>query len=176
MKMDEGQDILSTCHLVIFRGGAHDLMSSTTQVNRPGELLVTLRLIWLDPPPRIVDNQPAVVGMPDASKFVYSGTPRADGAESYLATVRVRPRQDDAPPDFAGPFVHGPKGERFLYLGWRHADGHWIRRWKIMLDAITWTQIEEVAATPQSALQATMRGGNRARVSFEDNGWKIYEG
>jgi hypothetical protein len=34
--------------------------------------------------------------------------------------------------DFRGPFVHGPRGERFLYLNWT-ANGVGFRRAKIQL-------------------------------------------
>lgn len=151
-------------------------MALTSTKNRPGEQNIRLRLLWLDPPPRDYDGQPAVVGMPDADKSVHTGAPRAAGAEEHQITVAVRARVQDAPPDFAGPFVHGRKGERFLYFGWQHAHGHWIRRWKVLLTAITWTQIEQAAALPQGGLHATVRGGNRARVSFVDDAWTLYDG
>ena len=43
-------------------------------------------------------------------------------------------------PDFAGPYVHGKKGDRFLYLSWGTvgADGRFtmFRRAKLMLGAV----------------------------------------
>ena len=52
----------------------------------------------------------------------------------------------DALPDFAGPFVQGPSGERFVYLDIGTCAGQtntpWSRRLKIPLSGITWDLIE----------------------------------
>jgi hypothetical protein len=45
--------------------------------------------------------------------------------------------------DFGGPFVHGKRGERFVYLSWSEGTGGMFRRAKLMLaeapvaDAVT---------------------------------------
>lgn len=53
---------------------------------------------------------------------------------SWSTEVRVVERDDER--DFAGPAVHGRRGERFLYLTWGEFDGHdfdMFRRAKLML-------------------------------------------
>jgi uncharacterized protein DUF5990 len=56
-------------------------------------------------------------------------------------TVRVK-RGKDVLADFAGPFVQGPSGERFVYLDIGTYAGQtntpWSRRLKIPLSGITW--------------------------------------
>jgi hypothetical protein len=46
----------------------------------------------------------------------------------------------DGAPDFRGPFVHGKRGDRFLYLSWGTVDdaNHFemFRRAKLMFDAV----------------------------------------
>ena len=52
-------------------------------------------------------------------------------------------------PDFAGPFVQGPSGERFVYLDIGTCAGQentpWSRRLKIPLSGITWDQVNSRA-------------------------------
>jgi hypothetical protein len=56
-------------------------------------------------------------------------------------TVAVKSGKDVLP-DFAGPFVQGPSGERFVYLDIGTCAGQmntpWSRRLKIPLSGITW--------------------------------------
>jgi len=60
-------------------------------------------------------------------------------------TVAVKSGKDVLP-DFAGPFVQGPSGERFVYLDIGTCAGQtntpWSRRLKIPLSGITWDLIE----------------------------------
>lgn len=39
-------------------------------------------------------------------------------------------------PDLRGPYVHGRRGARFLYLSWVHAPGGMFRRAKLVLDSV----------------------------------------
>ena len=56
-------------------------------------------------------------------------------------SVTVRTGKEDLP-DFAGPFVQGPSGDRFVYLDIGTYAGQtntsWTRRLKIPLGGITW--------------------------------------
>src|SRR5262245_30634714 len=58
--------------------------------------------------------------------------------------VTVRPDKDDAP-DFFGPFVHGVRGDRYVYIDIGTYAGqtntHWSRRLKVPLSCITWALI-----------------------------------
>ena len=64
-------------------------------------------------------------------------------------TVRAKATGKDATPNFLGPFVQGPTGERFVYIDIGTYAGQtgtcWSRRLKIPLRGITWKMIEEVA-------------------------------
>jgi hypothetical protein len=56
--------------------------------------------------------------------------------------------------DFRGPFVHGKRGDRFLYLSWGTVDDNggfeMFRRAKLMFDAV-----------PADVVQAAQRPGHR---------------
>jgi len=58
--------------------------------------------------------------------------------------VAVRTGKDNGP-DFAGPFVQGPVGERFFYIDIGTYAGQtnteWSRRLKVPLSGITWGEI-----------------------------------
>jgi hypothetical protein len=64
---------------------------------------------------------------------------RPDGELELETRVRAEWRDEGRGLDFSGPFIQGSPGARFLYLGWRPANGpvdRWIRRWKIALGGI----------------------------------------
>lgn len=52
--------------------------------------------------------------------------------------------------DFRGPYVHGRRGARFVYLSWQAADSGRFRRAKLMLDAVS-------ADTLRDALDQALR-------------------
>jgi hypothetical protein len=55
----------------------------------------------------------------------------------------------------SGAFAHGPPAARFLYLGWRNAQGAFAQRLKLPLSPIAWA--DATAAIAQSrALAATL--------------------
>jgi len=95
---------------------------------------IRLRLICAGGPAELWNGKPTTFGLQDKKLGLLTGTARADGSIRFDFDAGV----DDLGP--VGPYVHGKPGERFLYLGWRPADGaanDWIRRWKIRLDGIT---------------------------------------
>lgn len=53
-------------------------------------------------------------------------------------------------PDLRGPYVHGRRGSRFLYLSWLRPDGM-FRRAKLMLDSVP---AELLANAEKTGLQA----------------------
>ncbi|MCU1401430.1 MAG: hypothetical protein JWN62_4539 [Acidimicrobiales bacterium] len=97
-------------------------------------------------------------------------------------TVDVRVKSDDGRLDFAGPAVHGRRGERFLYLTWGDvgADGRFAMfcRAKLMLDAID-TGLVSAAQAAGRVLVATIgltdaHGGPRgARVEPPAMRWTV---
>src|SRR6185295_9567553 len=84
------------------------------------------------------------VGLQSGRDDVVRGRETADGLEFDVA-IDVK-RSDDGSPDFRGPLVHGPKGERFLYVTWGHlVDGRheMFRRLKLYLSPLeraAWSQ------------------------------------
>jgi len=70
--------------------------------------------------------------------------------------VAVRTAKDNQP-DFAGPFVQGPTGERFFYINVGTYAGQtnteWSRRLKVPLSGITWGAIRS-----QKTLVASIPG------------------
>ena len=84
------------------------------------------------------------VGLQSGRDDLVSGRDVPDGL-AFDVTIDVK-RSDDGSPDFRGPLVHGPKGERFLYVTWGHlADGRheMFRRLKLYLSPLEraqWSQ------------------------------------
>lgn len=114
---------------------------------------------------RLVSNQEiplrsdaARVGV-QKGKIVEQDVP-ADSPELAF-TVSFELRGDpnsDSVPDFAGPFVHGPRGERFLYLSWgarNSTSGEWnlVARTKIRLSILTWEILAQAQSDPNRVLQ-----------------------
>ena len=70
---------------------------------------------------------------------------------------------DDGSTDFAGPFVHGKRGERFVYLTWGSGSGDaftMFRRAKIMLSdapATTGTVVAHVKLTDSCGMPLCAR-------------------
>ncbi len=79
---------------------------------------------------------------------------------TYTFSIKVKTGKDEQP-DFAGPFVQGPVGERFVYLNIGTSAGQlnspWTRRLKVPLRGITWNMVKQ-AAGPGRALQTTVPG------------------
>ena len=67
----------------------------------------------------------------------------------FRPTFRVRRLADDSA-NFLGPFAHGPRAERFIYLNWSIIAGNVVTerpgRIKLHLNHITSTQVEKAVA------------------------------
>jgi len=101
-------------------------------------------------------------------------------------SVHLKPGKGNLP-NFLGPFVQGPPGERFVYLDIGafagQANSCWNRRLKIPLRGITWDMIDKVAdASPKSqsskALEARVPGtgsdgGPSCGTVKHFPGWKL---
>ena len=123
---------------------------------------VNLRVIVGAVPPNVRDGVETVFGLQDQDRALHVPL---SVARDYAFDVPMTLRWTVEGFDFAGPFVHGKRGERFLYIGWRPADGKdddWIRRWKIRLTSF-----------PESVTDAlSTRGAVQARVTTEyDRVW-----
>ncbi len=89
-------------------------------------------------------------------------TQRSKGEDlSFEFTVRVKTGKDSAP-NFLGPVIQGPSGERFVYIDIGTSAGQketcWSRRLKVPLRGITWDMIDRVLANSSSILETRVPG------------------
>ena len=89
-------------------------------------------------------------------------TQRSKGEDlSFEFTVRVKTGEDSAP-NFLGPVIQGPSGERFVYIDIGTSAGQketcWSRRLKVPLRGITWDMIDRVLANSSSILETRVPG------------------
>ncbi|NJM24925.1 MAG: hypothetical protein HC859_04825 [Bacteroidia bacterium] len=65
-------------------------------------------------------------------------------------------------PSFAGPYVQGPAGGKFVYIDIGTYAGqtgtHWARRLKIPLTGINWNTVDKLHANPSLVLQTVVPG------------------
>jgi uncharacterized protein DUF5990 len=109
-------------------------------------------------------------------------TQRSKGKDlSFEFTVRAKPGKDSAP-NFLGPLVQGPTGERFVYIDIGTYAGQketcWSRRLKIPLRGITWDMIDRVSANAGLLLETRIPGtgqdGSPACAMVKPfPGWKL---
>jgi hypothetical protein len=85
----------------------------------------------------------------------------AEAAE-WTLDVRVK-TADDGALDFAGPAVHGKRGERFLYLTWGEVGEdeafQMFRRAKLMLDAVDPALIRKAEADGELLAKIVLTDG-----------------
>jgi len=119
---------------------------------------LTLRIVVEKPPAGIdfgVQN-----GKGNAYETVQ--TQRSKGTDlSFEFMVRVK-TGTNSPPNFLGPFVHGPTGERFVYIDIGTCAGQTgtacSRRMKIPLKDISSDVVERVLADTHSLLETRVAG------------------
>lgn len=126
---------------------------------------IHLVLICRDAPPPEHEGRPMEFGLQDARQVLHPGAPLPGGALRFELDAAVKVRRGGAP-DLGGPFVHGPAGGRFLYLGWRAIGGAaWTRRYKIPLAGISPQLLDA------GALHATVSAAERAATLSLLDGW-----
>jgi len=103
--------------------------------------MITLRLV-LERPPAGID-----FGLQEGhgSAFQVVQKQRSKGGDlEFEFTVNAKAGRDHLP-NFTGPFVQGPVGERFVYINIGtyagQTDTCWSRRLKIPLSGITWEML-----------------------------------
>jgi hypothetical protein len=111
---------------------------------------MTLRIVLLQPPAGIDFGLQKGKG----SNYEIVQKQRSTGSDlQFELELGVKPG-----PDFNGPFVQGPKGERFIYIGIGtyagQSDSQWSRRLKVPLTGIT-----ETSGTLQTRIVGTARDG-----------------
>ena len=132
----------------------------------------------------ILENPPANVdfGLQKGSGNNYETIQKQRSGSGDLVfdfTIGVKTAKDGSP-DFSGPVVQGPAGNRFVYIGIGTYAGNmvseWSRRLKVPLTGITRGVIDRVKANPGMSLQAhvagTAKDGTPACATVKPfNGW-----
>ena len=109
-----------------------------------------------------------------------AGLPAGKDALAWTTLVTVKTGADGQP-DFAGPAVHGKKGERFFYLSWssdRFGHREMFRRLKAHLRDLTAAQIAEAVKTEAklvARVHAIAKDGGPACASVKllGGGWSV---
>ena len=108
-------------------------------------------------------------------------TQRSKGKDLNFDFIVRAKGGNDAEPNFLGPFVQGPTGERFVYIDIGTYAGQtatgWSRRLKIPLRGITWKMIEEVIEE-ESLLETRVVGKGKdgspsCATPKPFSGWKL---
>jgi hypothetical protein len=121
-----------------------------------------LRIVLTDPPAGIDYALQSGSG----NKYESIGK-QVSGVGNLAFDLSVKLKTDkDALPDFAGPFVQGSKGERFIYIGIGtyagNIDSPWGRRLKVPLKDISPAVIANVMAGKALVLETIVPGTDRA--------------
>ena len=109
-----------------------------------------------------------------------AGIPAGPDALAWMTEVALKAGPDGAP-DFAGPAVHGKRGERFFYLSWsseKHGHREMFRRIKVHLRDVTSEQIERATTTDgvlEARVHAVAKDGGPACASVPllGGGWTV---
>ena len=100
-------------------------------------------------------RDPRAFGVQDKDAVLHVGTPGPRGTTVFEFSLVARPHAASGALVLGGDFAHGPPAARFLYLGWRNAQGAFAQRLKIPLSSISSTDIEAAVASGRT-LEATL--------------------
>ena len=140
---------------------------------------LTLRIV-LERPPAGVD-----FGLQKGrgSQFETIQKQRSTGEDLYFDfSVGVRASREDVVPNFLGPLVQGPPGERFVYIdigtNAGQTDSCWSRRLKVPLRGITWDMLDQLSNEAPAVLEARVPGtgkdgGPSCATVKPFAGWKV---
>jgi hypothetical protein len=113
-----------------------------------------LRLTYDGKGPAIWTPVPGGFGLQDKAETLHQGTPGPGGTTVFEFALQARPHGSGAAV-LSGEFAHGPPAARFLYLGWRNAQGAFAQRLKLPLSGLAWEDASAALAKNQ-ALVATL--------------------
>lgn len=143
------------------------------EAKAPSMDTLRLRLTYDGQGPAIWTPAPGAFGLQDKDGVLHVGTPGASGSTVFAFALQARPHKSGGF-ILTGAFAHGTPEDRFLYLGWRRADGAFAQRLKVPLAAISQDQVDEamrrdrpLAATlvdhlPRATKTGANIGGTRA--------------
>jgi len=136
---------------------------------------VTFRIV-LESPPAGVDY---ALQKGHGSAFETVQTQRSDGKDLRFE-FEASPRLSGSVADFRGPFVQGPAGGRFVYIGIGQFAGQaetpFSRRLKIPLRGITVDMVRRASggAMLEARVPGTGRDGTPACASVKEfDGWQV---
>lgn len=100
---------------------------------------------------------------------------------TFLCPLRIGNARGKSAPNFLGPYSQGKVGERFIYLSWGdRMHGIWaqFRRAKLMLNHLTWDNIEKSISTGEPIeviVQMTDRKGEPvcATLRADNIEWRL---
>jgi hypothetical protein len=111
----------------------------------PEELEVTIEITCTTPPGP--EHGSLYLGI-QRDEAIIETTPANSKRIVFKPTLRAR-RNADGSVNFLGPFAHGPKTERFIYLNWAEPNVKgqmaMFGRIKLHLNHINWTAVEKAA-------------------------------
>src|SRR5688572_10661385 len=115
--------------------------------------------IVLEAPPAGVDF---AIQIGQGSKFQLDQKQRSAGDDLEFEFSVIVPATAQSAPDFRGPAVQGPRGQRFIYINSGTYAGQsrtaWARRLKVPLIGIGSETVARAAANPRQALEARVAG------------------
>lgn len=119
---------------------------------------ITIEIVCTNPPGiQWGDRGPVHIGI-QTDKELLEAVPANLKRVVFRPVFRVR-KHADGSANFLGPFAHGPRAERFIYLVWVIVQGTtpvaMLGRIKIHLNHIEWTRVEKAAAQ-KKAIKVTM--------------------
>jgi hypothetical protein len=125
---------------------------------------VQLAIECLHPPAELHEGRPVAFGLLDRQGALQAGQPLGGGGLRFSCEAEATVLESGA--DWRGAYVHGPRGERFLYLAWREVGAQaWIRRSKIMLADIPPHHLDPVAHSMRTLVLEVL-DISRARAQF----------
>src|SRR6185312_17032285 len=115
------------------------------------------------------------------NNFEVVATQLSDGGDLLFdLAIEVKGMGKSDTPQFGGPFVQGPAGEKFIYVGIGtfagQPDSPWNRRLKIPLRDISWQMVNEAAEKTglETIVPGTARDGTPTCATVKPfAGWNI---
>jgi hypothetical protein len=138
---------------------------------------VTFRVMLVRPPAGVDYGVQVGRGASYSTEQKQRSTGRDLRFEFALGIKGAKPK----PPDFSGPAVQGPPGQRFVYIDIGTYAGQtgtpWARRLKVPLTGVTWDAIDRVSATDmvlEARVPGTAADGGPACATVKPfDGWRV---
>ena len=137
---------------------------------------IKMRIICRDPIRVCLGYEAIEFGLQDKKQSLQKGKALSADEIAFEFSLNVEQQSEDTT-NFTGPFAHGKRASRFVYLTYKGYDGEtWqiYRRIKVSLIMITWSQVED-ALRDDMVLQARVSGLIAGTVPLLDGGWELVD-